>query len=355
MVTNDTQKSHQQIMEEAYEWHLTLEDGDATAEEQRAFRSWMDGNPKHEAAYAEAAASWREFGTLRRKHLDPDVSASVVHEPQRGAVRLLLNKPMGSRLRYTLSTAAALIVTVAIVISQWPEDSDRDGGSISTPALARYETGVGETKSVMLSDGTTALLSAATQLQTRMSAESRELELTQGAAMFEVTKDPDRPFSVSAGRVKATALGTVFEVRNNGGLVRVAVEEGRVEYTSSLMISGQKSGMVNRQELGAGEFGASPENAQSDRFGRFDTGSFAVWRRSRLDYEGATLFELVADANRYSATPIVIRGNPATVEAMTISAYFDSTDIDSMLATLPQLFPVEVQDSGLSQIVVHIK
>ncbi|MEM8767445.1 MAG: FecR domain-containing protein [Pseudomonadota bacterium] len=334
-------------MEEAYEWHLTLEDGAVSAEQQSAFEAWISRSPKHENAYAEAAATWQEFGRLNRDHLAADVSASTQSKAFEGSPRHV------GYGRHALAAAAVVLVAVLLVIVRWPLENAKE--RLSNSAQASYETGIGETKLITLSDGSTAALSAGTSLHARLSEDHRALELVQGAAVFNVAKDPERPFSITAGSVQATALGTVFEVRNNGGLVRVAVQEGRVQYTTSMMIGGQKSDLVNQRELGPGEFGKTLGGSATDHFGSFDTASFAAWRQARLDYEGATLMELVADANRYSDTPIVLRGTEAKLEAMTVSAYFDSNDIQSMLVALPQLFPVAVDDSDPSQIVILIE
>lgn len=353
-MTKDARKSHQQIMEEAYVWHLTLEEGDVTPENERAFRDWLNCGPEHKAAYEEAESSWRAFGAMSRNHLEPDVSASVVKHPEKAVVRNGLAATLGAHLRYTLSTAAVLVTAVVIAVTQWPDEVDNTG-TRSIPVVATYVTGVGEAKSITLSDGTKVRLDAGSELASAMSADSRNLALMQGAAVFEVTADPDRPFSVNAGPVTATALGTVFEVRNNGGQVRVAVEEGRVEYASSSVANSPQTDLGSRRELGAGEFGTTQEDADTNRFGSFDTGSFAAWRKSRLDYEGATLSELVADANRYSVTPIVVEGNSTSIEGVTISASFESTDIESMLAALSHLFPVEVDQSSPGQTVIRVQ
>lgn len=353
-MTKNAKKSHQNVMEEAYVWYLTLEDGDVAPESQSAFRDWMDCNPEHKAAYEEAESSWREFGAMSRKDLEPDVSASVVKDREKVVVRKGFAATLGIRLRFTLSAAAVLVAAVVIAVTQWPDGVENTGAS-SIPIVATHATGVGEAKSITLSDGTKVLMDAGSELASSISANSRKLELIQGAAVFQVTPDPDRPFSVRAGRIEATALGTVFEVKNNGGQVRVAVEEGRVQYASPSVAGGPPVNLASRRELNAGEFGTTHRDAGTNRFGSFDTGNFAAWRKSRLDYEGATLFELVADANRYSATPIVIRGNSASIEGVTISASFESTDIESMLAALPHLFKVQVDKSRASQTVIRIR
>jgi transmembrane sensor len=52
--------------------------------------------------------------------------------------------------------------------------------------------------------------------------------LKQGEAFFEVAKDPNRPFVVSAGSKRVVAVGTKFSVRRDADSVGVVVTEGKV-------------------------------------------------------------------------------------------------------------------------------
>ncbi|MEM8492498.1 MAG: FecR domain-containing protein [Pseudomonadota bacterium] len=342
----------QQVLEEAFGWHLTLEGGDSTTEQRQAFHAWIERDPSHAAAYAQAAENWEAFSAISRDQLENDVSACVASAPDQHGVEGIPRKKAGWRIALPLATAATLSLAVAIGWSLWAGTETRLGSP--QDFLASYETQIADQQLVTLNDGSTVLLSAATKLTAALSADARDVNLVRGAAIFDVASDPGRPFSVTAGRVEATALGTVFEVRNNGGVVRVAVEEGRVEYASALVVGDNQTDIFNRRELNSGEYGATPEGARSDVFGTFENDRFAAWRQARLDYEGATLTELVADANRYSEIPIVIRGRRESISDITVSAYFESTDTESMLAALPQLFPVEVDQSAENMVVIRI-
>ncbi|MEM0955165.1 MAG: FecR domain-containing protein [Pseudomonadota bacterium] len=352
-MSSDKSSTSRQLLEEAYRWRLTLEDGNPSAEQQRAFHAWIECDPNHAAAYAQAAASWEAFSAITRDQLEDDVSASVAYASDLPGVDSVPGREVGWRIAWPLATAITFCLAIAVGWSLWPgTEALRDAPPAS---LTKYQTQIAQQESIILDDGSTVLLSAGTELNAVMSTEARQVNLIRGAAIFEVVSDPGRPFSVTAGRVEATALGTVFEVRNNGGAVRVAVEEGRVEYASALMVAGNQTDVLSRRELSPGEYGATPGNATSDVFGTFENDDFAAWRQARLDYEGATLSELVADANRYSEIPIIIRGDRERINEITVSAYFDSTDIDSMLAALPQLFPVEVDQLAGDTTVIRIR
>ena len=60
------------------------------------------------------------------------------------------------------------------------------------------------------------------------SSEERFVELLEGKAFFEVHKDIERPFKVSAGDILITVLGTSFEVERKNRETKIHVETGKV-------------------------------------------------------------------------------------------------------------------------------
>ena len=169
------------------------------------------------------------------------------------------------------------------------------------PVLASYSSQIGETKRVTLEDGTQAILGAATQIQAAFGPGTRVVRLSGGAAFFEVVADPDRPFSVEAGDLTATAIGTQFDVRSNAGVFRVAVAEGTVRVSYPFTIGGKATSLRSRRNLTAGQEVAATQQQGLRTVEAIDAGKVGAWRQGRLVYLGATVAELVADANRYSA------------------------------------------------------
>ena len=54
------------------------------------------------------------------------------------------------------------------------------------------------------------------------------IDLVRGRGRFEVAPRPERPFSVRAGDVTITVLGTVFTVERVADWIGVSVARGRV-------------------------------------------------------------------------------------------------------------------------------
>ena len=353
MIRETGTRSAQQIKDEAYEWYLLLHGSEATSEDRSAFEQWRVADPRHDDAYDRAATVWTALGNLDTKDLDPDVARRpAVDRTMEWLARRLDQLSFAPRWQVLAGGGGVAFVVSAIVLAWWAAGG-RTPEVMNPPRVADYATDVGETRSVTLADGTVATLGAATRLRTEISAGERRIFLSRGAAIFEVFPDSGRPFSVAAGMVTATALGTLFEVRMNGDVVRVAVDEGRVEVAKPFMIGGRASSMLTRNELAAGQFITAVEALNADPVAALDEAAFGAWRDDRLDYVGATLRELIADANRYSKRRIVVEGDTAAFDGMRVTAFFDGKDIDSMLALLPSLFSVTVDTAAAQDIVVR--
>lgn len=320
----------------AYEWQLRLENEAASPARHRAFEAWLDADPRHAAVYERSVTVWAALGSLRPERLAeasrrPSRRERVLAFAQRGLTAV-------SAPRARLAVGACALIGIGVLAASLLRNAP--AAPAPEPLIASYSTPTGELRVVRLADGTTATLGAATAIETRITHKARQVALTSGAALFDVSADPDRPFSVRAGPMTATAIGTSFDVRNNGGVVRVGVAAGAVRVSYPLPIAGRVSGIVATQTLRAGQqIAATPsEGLREAQSGA--AGAIAAWRERRLVYAGATLSELVADANRYSTRKIEIEQGSAAISSLKVTVSYDSADIEGMLSTLPELFPV---------------
>lgn len=75
-----------------------------------------------------------------------------------------------------------------------------------------YGTGIGEQRSITLSDGSIIELNAHSKVRVAFHDRERDLELLEGQALFRVAKNRNRPFVVHAGGTSVRAVGTQFDV-----------------------------------------------------------------------------------------------------------------------------------------------
>ena len=84
-------------------------------------------------------------------------------------------------------------------------------------------------RDIKLADGSNVHMGATSELRVVHDEPTYiELELERGSALFDVVPNKQRAFSVSAGKVRVTVLGTVFTVERKDTHVRVGVTRGKV-------------------------------------------------------------------------------------------------------------------------------
>ena len=71
------------------------------------------------------------------------------------------------------------------------------------------------------------------------------------------------------------------------------------------------------------------------------------------DRIGATLAELIADANRYYAGEILLADDAAQIADLTVTASFNGDDIDRMLSLVAMSFPVALDRTDPGRVVVR--
>ncbi|MEM6415922.1 MAG: FecR domain-containing protein [Pseudomonadota bacterium] len=350
--TDDLPKS---IRDEAARWFSLIDSGTATDEELRELEDWRSADPLHEHAYDRMATLWSALGTLTAEDVLKESAHqnNIPHQDRQGdTVQTFPQRSFPARPKIQ-AMVAALMLCIAGVSTIMFLDRPKPSDGVTAALKSAYSSGLGETKSVTLTDGSTITLGALTVVKVEMTATKRFVRLERGAVVLDVVKDADRPFFVRADDFSARVVGTVFDVRSNGGVVRLSVLEGKVVAAHPVPVGSGRTSLFSRKEVAAGErVSATSAQGLSD-VNSFPVNAFAAWRDDRLKYSKATLRELIADANRYSQTPIVLEGDVADLNTMTVTVSFVGTDIDNVLATLPSMFPVTVDRADASKIVIR--
>jgi transmembrane sensor len=171
------------------------------------------------------------------------------------------------------------------------------------PHPHRYDTGVGEIRQVPLSDGSVVAINTQSEVDVAMHDDLREITLKRGEAWFKVAHDTQRPFVVSAGRIRVRTVGTAFSVRRHDGGADVQVTEGVVETWSV----GEAS---HRMRVAAGSKAYVAEDGMVPAMvpvpAPADIERSLAWREGRIVLQGESLDEAVAQFNRYNTRKLVI-------------------------------------------------
>ncbi len=205
-------------------------------------------------------------------------------------------------------------------------------------AAAGYQTlqtPRGKDFQVVLADGTRVWLNAETQLRypATFDGQERRVELT-GEACFEVTRDEQRPFVVSAGGMDIRVLGTRFNVRSYDPSDRhVTLVSGKVELTDDV-----RGSVV----LQPGEDLTYAENGEH-AITQVNTTAYTAWTDGMFYFEDAPLEEIMRALGRWYNVNIDLRSRKELAELrLHFWADRDST-LPEVLALLNKLGKVRAE------------
>lgn len=203
---------------EATDWLILLQEYPDDTGIHARFDAWLAGSDLNVAAWAETRHAAAVLDATLPAHVDFRSDRPIAQFDAKLVPIAAPGRFSHARRRFAIGAMAAAAACLAI---------------FATPALllraqADHLTGVSELRTVKLDDGSTVNLNASSAIAVNYAQGQRHIRLLQGTAYFEVTPDPDRPFTVAAGDVETTVLGTGFEVRLGDESADVAVRHGRV-------------------------------------------------------------------------------------------------------------------------------
>ena len=295
-----------------------------------------------------------------------DPSSSALDWPGRaGASELLLQELAGRaqvrrRRRLRIASAVAAFAIVALGAgAAWRVQSQR---SAATNLAARATPNQGRSTHQTLPDGSLVELKEGAQLTTDFSGTLRRVELTRGTAHFQVMKNPERPFVVSAGGVSVRAVGTAFSVELARGVIEVLVTEGRVAVAPTAAVSTTDVPIKDLATVGAGagvvlDVAAAPPGADPVMrpVPAADIEEKLSWRSRQLELSGTPLADVVMMLNRHANSGHTARFSIADPEIATVklSGVIRTDKTDALVHLLEVECGVRAERRDDGQIVLH--
>ncbi len=290
---------------EAARWLIALEEDPDDAALRARFEVWLAESPANAEAWTNTSEVYAMMAKIPPVHADQwadqradqrvgreaaqapaeddgdDAAASANHDarpaPPRARPRRAGRRSIGRRL---LGAALAAWLVFNLAPPLWVR------------LQADHLTAAAESESIRLDDGSQVHLAPASAVN--IEPGGRRVRLIKGEAFFEASP-ADRPFTVTVGKLRATALGTAFNVRRGKRSVTVAVGEGRVRVEQAPLAA----------ELTAGDWlHVGPDGAV--RRGTAPVEEAGAWRRGLLIARDRPLAGLVDDLRRYYAGQIVL-------------------------------------------------
>lgn len=292
---------NQKIDATAADWAARLDRGPLSVADEEALESWLGEDTRHRGAFMRMRAI--ALHTQRASALGPSF------DPERFQPPAAANREhkLRSQMLWLGAAAAALIAVVTL-----PRllTSGRD-----------FETRIGEMRVISLEDGSAMSLNTDSRAQVTFSDDRRTIRLLNGEALFDVAKDPARPFVVEAGEASVRAIGTSFTVRHlKHAPIQVIVQEGLVE-VQQLSAAPVRVAANMRAELlpASARVTSTAESISPDVVSRE-----LAWRDGRIAFESEMLSEAAVAFSRYSPTRIVI--DDPEVAALEITGLFTAND-----------------------------
>jgi len=322
---------------EATEWVLRLNVPNAADEELDGWLRWYEADGENLAAFEKLQRDWQDTEGFKQA---PELLAA---SGRANTVRAVWSPSTVAGLRPWSDTpflrwglAAGLALIAALGIWQWTQRAEHQ-----VVATLNQEP-------TTLPDGSSLLLSAKATADVDFSGIERHVALRAGGeAYIKVRRDKARPFTVRAGAMTVTAVGTAFDVRREGSQVTVIVEEGTV------LASAPSPGGPTQWRVGAGYQVRYSENVGRAVVSRVDTQSVLRWRDGELAYEDAPLEMVIHDINRYSTMNVVAQ-DPALLQLHYTGTVFVAAVAD-WVSALEVQYPVHSRVSAEGQIVLEAR
>jgi transmembrane sensor len=304
MEDSETPQRHGQLRDEAANWFAIMRGPDAEIRRDE-FEAWLARGAVHRLAYNRIAETFSNGRFLKEDYeagLEEEQPQEHSPKPQRKASRSI-GIVCATVSIIALCGAVLYLSTSSMRVSNPEKTQPIASASPSVGQPVQLATAFGEIRTFRLTDGSKVTLDTDSVLLVAFGKAQRDLRLVRGRARFDVFHEA-RPFVVSAGNGRVTARGTIFDVsvgddrRVTVRLIRGAVDIDLLgptvnEKAAALRLTpGQQ---YSFKDGGQPQVSEKPEPDVADR----------QWPDGLREYENVRLDDLLAEANRYSAVPLL--------------------------------------------------
>ncbi|WP_232411001.1 FecR domain-containing protein [Methylophilus sp. 5] len=322
----------QTLSEMAARWYLRMREHahHQRAAEQHAFEQWLADDPLHATEYDSIARAMRQLDS-------PESLSTLADAAEQHA--FLANE---ARRKAKQRRVAQLMVVAFMCVAGFFSHQQYQVWQATPVMQLAAQNPVGQIVIKTLDDGTKVTLSAKSDMEVTYYRHQRHVLLKEGEAIFEVTKDPERPFVVETDTARITVLGTRFAVNRLQQVVRVSVDHGRVKVEPKLE-SGEtmpESQAPISREITNGQVAEVYPNHAMVLVNRPASDAFA-FLKGRLVFDRADTSEIAYTVSRYRQKPVQSQGR----QVRNISADINIQDIDQFLRGLPNIAAVKLQET----------
>lgn len=306
--------SRRALSDEAAEWFIRLRDDRLGMRHRERNVHWLKESPAHIAELLRIQQVYTVLRAAKLENRPPGpgrADSNVVELTPRLLPPAPPSRPNESRVRSTLTwKVAASVACLAVSLLL--------GFILKAAWLDRtLETELGEWRIATLTDGTIVRIGPASRLRLSFGDDHRTVRLLRGEAMFDVAKDPSRPFFVKSEMVGVLAVGTEFRVSRRGGEDVVAVTEGTVAlyrdgrdevHGAVTQPAARVADATGGVPLAAGEQVSVSKSNRTQPIAKqkVNVDYEIAWADGWVTYEDKTIAEVATEFNRRNRVQIVI-------------------------------------------------
>jgi ferric-dicitrate binding protein FerR (iron transport regulator) len=215
--------------------------------------------------------------------------------------------------RWAVAAMLALCLTT-VVIRYFVPDRHK------TPLLSMRNNDADNTLVKTLEDGSTVYLAGSSSLfyPSRFAKDSREVVM-QGNALFDIAKNPEKPFRIETKKIIVEVLGTAFNVKSDAkGSFELAVLRGKVKVTQKS--NGEFAYVV------AGEQATIVDNHWQKT--KYTNNCLLESFTKHMKFKDESLEKIVQVINQYSQRKVALQGE--AIKNHKLNVQFYNNDVEGM-------------------------
>ena len=339
---NERNTSDDSRLDEASEWLAKLDRG-LTKSEEQALKQWLAQSYKNIEVLLEVAKLWDKMDDLSRlSDLFPQTPVKQKRLPM-----------------WLSATAASILLAVALSLFQEAFNFSFFYPVNQSAVVAKqlnFQTDVGESKDILLSDKSKITLNTNSFVQVRYTQHSRVINLLRGEIHIDVAHDKTRPLSVIAGDKVIQAVGTAFNVEVGQKQIELIVTDGKV------LVAEQKAESLPNLSLGTNKQGQYLSNSSTsvskgekldlsfkgkiakavEKVDPMDVAARLSWRKGSLIFRGESLAEAMAEISRYTNIDFELSEDDR-LKQVQVAGMFKTGDIKGLLEVLNNNFNIDYE------------
>lgn len=324
------------VLEQACDWIAKLDKGLNEAET-LSFQVWLHTHPKNMETMYEAARMWDKIDDVTRL-----------------ADMFPLTNSKKKKLPYWLGAAVASVLIVFSFYFMTPlsniEPFSAAQSKIVASTTINYQTEVGETSNIHLSDSSILLLNTNSLVQVNYTSEARVIVLQRGEIHINVAHDTTRPLSILAGGQVIQAVGTAFNVQLKPEKVELIVTQGKVLVKEKSIEEFQLLIDTHNTKLANNAIPVSKDekielilgNSSDKKIVKVDSLEIASklsWRKGKLIFTGESLAEAIDEISRYTQVQFEFEKN-SNIKDIKVAGVFKTGDVTGLLEVLAKNFSI---------------